>query len=622
MQRDRSGSSPLLSAGCVFLLFVLCICGPGCLASGESGGGTLLAIYMVGSDLESKGGAGTADLLDLVSGFSAPPEECRVVVAYGGAEKEGWRGMRIASITELRGAAADGVIGNEDAFLEQYPDANMGDPATLAGFLAYIDGFEGYGQRYLILWDHGGGYEGFGWDEVRDDDRLTLEELKAAFAAGESRYDIIGFDACLMSMIEVAGVLEPHAGLLLASEELEPGSGWEYAPIGRELSENPRMPPEVFGRFVVDSFMQNPDEKKTLALLDLGRTNEVLAALDGLGVTLRGEVESGAFEPVGRSLWHAQAFDSIPSEGVQTSLDLTDLALRLQQAVPAAAAESDRLIAALDRFVLYAQDDGFFTRTGGVAIASPRYITSDTLVEYRGNATVSPAWDAFFDTYVETKSRDTEAPVLTPAGDGRTFTVSDNLAVAEVTVAYCVETEDAALPIGTVPVAPDTAGRFAVPAWDGEWYSLDSGDGTGLLLHLVYKGEIGGGRTVYSAPVEVTRGDEISRAELNACIDPATHESELFLEPYDLDDAGNPVPWAEGWDDDSLLPGDRLTAYSVVDDESSGGPERVALGSITVTETTRLSYGLLPAGSYSYALIAEDFNGNAVWSDPVAVEVA
>ncbi|RXE57038.1 hypothetical protein ABH15_02590 [Methanoculleus taiwanensis] len=604
----------------MFLLFVLCMCCPGCLASGESGGGTLLAIYMVGSDLESEEGAGTADLLALVSGFSAPPEECRVVVAYGGAEKEGWRGMRIASITELREDAADGEIGNDAYFLEEYPGANMGDPDTLAGFLAYVDGFEGYGQRYVILWDHGDGYRGFGCDEVSGDD-LPLDELGAAFAAGESRYDIIGFDACLMSMIEVAGVLEPHAGLLLASEETEPGSGWEYEPIGRELSENPCMPPEAFGRFVVDSFMENPDDKKTLALIDLGRTGEALAALDGLGTTLRGEVENGAFEPVGRSLWHAQAFDSIPSEGVQTSLDLTDLALRLQQAVPAAAAESGRLIAALDRFVLYARDDGLFTRTGGVAIASPRYITSDTLVEYRGNATVSPAWDAFFDAYVETKSRDAEAPVLAPTGDGRTFTVSDNLAVAEVTVAYCVETEDASLPIGAVPVAPDTAGRFAVPGWDGEWYSLDAGDGTGLLLHLVYEGEIGDGCAVYSAPVEVIRGDELSRAELNAYIDPATHESELVLEFYDLDDAGKPAPWAEGWDDDSLLPGDHLTAYSVVDDESTECPERVALGSITVTETTRLSYGLLPVGSYSYGLIAEDFNGNVAWSDPVAVEV-
>ncbi len=619
MQHDRSGSFALLSVGCMSLLFVLCVCGPGCLASSEAGGGTLLAIYMVGSDLESENGAGTVDLLDLALNFSASPEDCRVLIAYGGAEKEGWRGMRIASVRDLQADAADGVIGNEAYFLEEYPGANMGDPATLAKFLASADAFEGYGQRYVILWDHGSGYRGFGWDEVSGD-HLTLDELGTAFAAGESRYDIIGFDACLMSMVEVARVLEPHAGLLLASEELEPASGWKYSSIARELSANPRMPPEAFGRFVVDSFMENPDEGKTLALLDLAETDEVLAALDDLGTTLQSEVENGAFEPVGRSFWDAQAFDSIPSENVQTSLDLTDVALRLKSNVPAAAG-SDRLVAALDRFVLYARDDGFFARADGVAIASPRYVTTDTLPAFLSNATVSPGWDAFYGTYVATKSRDREDPVLTADGDGRTFTVSDNLAVAEVTVVYCARAEDAALPIGKALIGPDAAGRFAAPAWDGEWYFLDAGDGTKLLLYLTVEGAAGNGRAAYSAPVEVTRGDETSRAVLRAYVDPATHGAEVFLEFYDVDDEGKPIPWAAGWEDDSLLPGDCLTAYTEVPDESSDEPAEVELGSVTVTDSARLSYGPLPAGTYSYALMAEDFNGNVAWSDPVGVEM-
>eukprot|EP00879_Flechtneria_rotunda_P026132 GHRR01027837.1.p1 GENE.GHRR01027837.1~~GHRR01027837.1.p1 ORF type:complete len:184 (-),score=53.04 GHRR01027837.1:485-1036(-) len=45
--------------------------------------------------------------------------------------------------------------------------------------------------------------------------------------------DIIGFDACLMAMYEVATSLAPFARHLLVSELLEPGHGWDYArPIG------------------------------------------------------------------------------------------------------------------------------------------------------------------------------------------------------------------------------------------------------------------------------------------------------------------------------------------------------------------------------------------------------
>ncbi|WP_301663695.1 hypothetical protein [Methanoculleus frigidifontis] len=47
----------------------------------------------------------------------------------------------------------------------------------------------------------------------------------------------------------------------------------------------------------------------------------------------------------------------------------------------------------------------------------------------------------------------------------------------------------------------------------------------------------------------------------------------------------------------------------------------VELGRVTVTDGARLSYGLLPAGTYAYALTAEDFNGNVAWSGTVAVEM-
>lgn len=69
-------------------------------------------------------------------------------------------------------------------------------------------------------------------------DQFTIPTLVAglsqglAGAGGSRRLDLIGFDACLMSMYEVGSALAPYARSLLASELLEPGHGWDYTALG------------------------------------------------------------------------------------------------------------------------------------------------------------------------------------------------------------------------------------------------------------------------------------------------------------------------------------------------------------------------------------------------------
>ena len=42
------------------------------------------------------------------------------------------------------------------------------------------------------------------------------------------KIDIIGFDACLMSMLEVANIVRPYAHYMIGSQEVELGTGWDY----------------------------------------------------------------------------------------------------------------------------------------------------------------------------------------------------------------------------------------------------------------------------------------------------------------------------------------------------------------------------------------------------------
>jgi hypothetical protein len=53
-------------------------------------------------------------------------------------------------------------------------------------------------------------------------------------------FDMIGFDACLMGNWDTLVALQPLARLLLVSEAVEPGEGWDWGAFARAL-----QPPQV-----------------------------------------------------------------------------------------------------------------------------------------------------------------------------------------------------------------------------------------------------------------------------------------------------------------------------------------------------------------------------------------
>lgn len=124
-------------------------------------------------------------------------------------------------------------------------ELNMGDPTTLSAFLTWaIARFPA--QHYaVVLWDHGAGWgpratlvaaekpkKGCCWDDSNGSDYLTCREVQQALATAKGALgrslDLVGFDCCLMGMVEVAYELKDVADHFVASEETEPGDGWEY----------------------------------------------------------------------------------------------------------------------------------------------------------------------------------------------------------------------------------------------------------------------------------------------------------------------------------------------------------------------------------------------------------
>lgn len=158
----------------------------------------------------------------------------------------------------------------------------MGEAESLTRLLTY--GMENRpAEEYaLILWNHGGGpLEGVCWDELFSMDRLSLKELTSALGAArmEKKLKWIGFDACLMCSAEVASAMAPYAEYMVASQETEPATGWNYAFL--KGLESDRTGADT-GRRIVDAYFEGYKEEDggmTLACLDLSKAG---ALTDGM----------------------------------------------------------------------------------------------------------------------------------------------------------------------------------------------------------------------------------------------------------------------------------------------------------------------------------------------------
>jgi hypothetical protein len=120
-------------------------------------------------------------------------------------------------------------------------------------------------------------------------DCLDNQELTRVLATAHRvlgrKVDVVGMDACLMTMLEVAYQLRDHAHVLVGSEEVEPGPGWPHAAILSDLAKNPTMAPAELGATVVHRYVESyrhGGETATQSAIDLGQLDELVAAVDVL----------------------------------------------------------------------------------------------------------------------------------------------------------------------------------------------------------------------------------------------------------------------------------------------------------------------------------------------------
>ena len=228
-----------------------------------------IMVYMCGTDLESEGGMATADLEEMASATLS--DNVRVIVETGGTSR--WQNSVVKSTTNQRFRVKQGGLQTLEANLGKQ---SMVEPETLTDFIKYCKSNFPADRYILVLWDHGGGsLTGYGYDEVFPGDSMSLDEINTALKGGGVKFDAIGFDACLMATMETALVTEQYADYLIASEAVEPGTGWYYTNWLSSLSADPAMDTLDLGKEIIDDYvkMSGSSSQTTLSLIDLAELN-------------------------------------------------------------------------------------------------------------------------------------------------------------------------------------------------------------------------------------------------------------------------------------------------------------------------------------------------------------
>lgn len=228
---------------------------------------------------------------------------------------------------------------------EIIPNQNMGSPKTLTDFIVWGITNAPAEQIAVILWGHGTGWKeediyAFArqkgaeklkqevrstpkWKKLTaslffssimpilalpdqkkrgvcfDDaslDFLNNADLKQAFYQAEKqtgqKVSLIGMDACLMGMLEVAYQLRHHSQVMIASQEVAPLYGWPYQAILQGLTKRPTMSPKELGQLIVQEVKQHFKAHRgfgprmTLSAVDLTQMGTLSSALKPLTAEL------------------------------------------------------------------------------------------------------------------------------------------------------------------------------------------------------------------------------------------------------------------------------------------------------------------------------------------------
>lgn len=348
---------------------------------------TTVMIYMCGSDLESRLGAATNDIAEIMnSGFDK--EHTNVIIMAGGSKwwNTGFQ-TEATSIVEMKAGGMRPVWRSESPM-------SMAEEKTLQTFLEYSYSHFPADRYGLIIWDHGGGPNiGVCYDELFNWNTLGIwsvsnaihdslrseayEEMWKATGRSVQGLDWIGFDACLMSTVETASALGGCAEVLVASQEQEPSSGWNYSFLNGLEKDPDTM---TTGQRIVEAYFEKQEERHgeilTLSCIRLDRISAVCEGMQDYFSKLYPILTEDSYPLLSRERSAARSFGRAEYNEAE-DCDLVDL-ISLIQANDTLKEEGERLIRQIREAVFCT--DSNIDGANGLSVYHP-YFNGETYTE-------------------------------------------------------------------------------------------------------------------------------------------------------------------------------------------------------------------------------------------------
>lgn len=354
-------------------------------------------VYMCGTDLESDGGYATADLQEMIDATQG--DNLKFVIQTGGTNS--WENSKVDDSKVQRF-----VIENHDMKkIENTSLSNMGSAKTLADFLEWGVSTYPSEKMGLVFWNHGGGsITGVCFDEQNEFDSLSLLEIENALTAVypkmTDQFEFIGFDACLMGTVETANVLAPHARYMYASEELEPGYGWDYQAMAKYIASNPGASGADLGRVVVDSFYDacvaiDSQNEATLSCVDLSKVDALVYAFNQVAQNMYTVTSNtDVLSKVVKGITKAENYGgNNKSEGYTNMVDMGSILKNISGNVTG----TDAVMAALDNCVVYMKNGSDKADSYGLSMYYPLSVQGSEELSIFKDICVSPYYMSFVD---------------------------------------------------------------------------------------------------------------------------------------------------------------------------------------------------------------------------------
>jgi len=349
-------------------------------------------------------------------------------------------------------------------------EVNMGEPATLQSFIEWA--IANYPAKHyaLVLWNHGSGWkEKPATDAMQsicfDDqasDQLTMTELRSALNAANATtgkvLDIIGFDACLMEMVEVAyqvmgSASRPLTDIAVGSEETEPGDGWDYAATLTALTTNPAMTPSALATQIVNDYISSYSTSLgiTQSAANLGLVDELATAVNSFAQAMINA--SGDWSKIQTARGQAREYYYVYYIDLYHFAQLVNQNVSISQPVRDAASS---VMTVVNNAIIAEGHTASLANSHGLSIYYPETV-GDYFSDYETSVlfTTDTQWDEFLEAIF---SPDTTPPTIAStspvaSATGVAVTTTVTATFSETMAASTITTTSFTLKAGTAPVS-------------------------------------------------------------------------------------------------------------------------------------------------------------------------